>query len=277
MKRIDAHQHFWHYDPVEYDWISEEMAVLQRDFLPADLEPLLRKQNIDGCVAVQARQTEEETNYLLDFADRYEHVVGVVGWVDLRSDHLASRLEAYQPFGRLKGIRHIVQAEPDPEFMNHEAFVRGVKMLGEFDLTYDILVVENQFPMVVRFLEQCPEQPFVLDHLGKPVIGEQPTQSWINGIKAMAEHPNVYCKISGMVTEADWSSWTADTFKPYLDVVAEAFGPQRLMYGSDWLVCLLAAEEYSEVAALAQPFAGQFSEEEQTAIFGGNAVRFYKL
>lgn len=277
MKRIDAHQHFWHYDREEYDWISDEMAVLRRDFLPEDLEPLLRKQNLDGCVAVQARQTEEETNYLLGLADRYEHVVGVVGWVDLQSDHLASRLEAYQPFGWLKGIRHIVQAEADPEFMLREAFVRGVKMLGEFDLTYDILVFEKQFPMVVRFLEQCPEQPFVLDHLGKPMIGEQPTQSWVNGMKAMAEHPNVYCKVSGLVTEADWSNWTADTFKPYLDVVAEAFGPQRLMYGSDWPVCLLAAEDYGEVAALAQPFAAQFSAEEQAAIFGGNAERFYKL
>lgn len=277
MRRIDAHQHFWHYDPEEYDWISDEMAVLRRDFLPEDLEPLLRKQNMDGCVAVQARQTEEETNYLLDFADRYEHVVGVVGWVDLQSEHLGSRLEAYQPFGRLKGIRHIVQAEADPEFMNREAFVRGVKMLGEFDLTYDILVLEKQFPMVVRFLEQCPEQSFVLDHLGKPVIYARPTQSWINGMKAMAEHPNVYCKLSGLVTEADWSNWTADTFKPYLEVLADAFGPQRLMYGSDWPVCLLAAEDYGEVAALAQQFCNQFSAEEQAAIFGGNAARFYKL
>lgn len=277
MNRIDAHQHFWHYDPEEYGWISDEMAVLRRDFLPEDLAPLLRKQNMEACVAVQARQTEEETHYLLDFAHRYEHVVGVVGWIDLQSDQLERRLEAYQPFSRLKGMRHIVQAEADPEFMNREAFVRGVKMLGEVDLAYDILVVEQQFPMVVRFLEQCPEQRFVLDHLGKPVMGERPTQSWINGIKAIAGHPNVYCKVSGMVTEADWSNWTAATFRPYLEVVAEAFGPQRLMYGSDWPVCLLAAEDYGEVAALAQHFAHQFSTEERAAIFGGNALRFYKL
>lgn len=277
MKRIDAHQHFWKYDPQEYDWINAEMAVLKQDFGPAELKPLLQAQGMRGCVAVQARQTEAENEYLLSLSDSFPEVLGVVGWLDLQADDLEEKLETYRPFGALKGIRHIVQAEPDPAFLLREAFIRGVKHLGKVGLTYDILVFEQQFPAVLRFLERCPDQPFVLDHLGKPKIEGGPTEDWIEGIRKMAEHPNVFCKLSGLVTEANWASWKAEDFEPFLEIAAEAFGAERLMVGSDWPVCLLAADRYATVIGIVEQFASQWTEEEQAAVFGGNAENFYNL
>lgn len=277
MTGIDAHQHFWSYDAVAYDWIGDEMAVLKRDFLPPDLAPLLADQDLAGCVAVQARQTDEETDFLLELAREHEIVAGVVGWLDLRSDQLERKLADYTPFPKLKGIRHIVQAEADPDFMLQDAFLRGVRILAKAGLTYDILVFERQFPMVLRFLEQCPDQPFVLDHLGKPVIAGGPSANWREGIRHMAEHPQVYCKVSGLVTEADWTNWSSAEFIPFLDVVFEAFGPERVMYGSDWPVCLLAADQYQTVYQLVDEYTRQLTETERAAFFGGNARNFYKL
>jgi len=277
MKGIDAHQHFWKYDPQEYDWINAEMSVLKKDFEPTDLNPLLEAQGMRGCVAVQARQTEAENEYLLSLSDSFPEVLGVVGWLDLQADELEEKLEAYRPFGALKGIRHIVQAEPDPEFLLRENFIRGIKLLGEAGLTYDILVFEQQFPAVLRFLERCPDQPFVLDHLGKPTIEGGPTKNWEEGIRRMAEHPNVFCKLSGLVTEADWKNWKFEDFNAFLEVAAEAFGPKRLMFGSDWPVCLLAADSYATVMEIVEQFTSQWAEEEQAAVFGGNAEEFYNL
>jgi L-fuconolactonase len=277
MKGVDAHQHFWTYDSVQYDWISEEMAVLKKDFGPSDLKPLLEEQGLKGCVAVQARQTEAENDFLLDLALKHPHVLGVVGWLDLQADNLEERLDAYRPFGSLKGIRHIVQAEPDPEFLLRDAFIRGIKLLAKVGLTYDILVFEQQFPAVIRFLERCPDQSFVLDHLGKPKIDGGPTKNWIEGIRTMAAHPNVYCKLSGLVTEANWKNWEMDDFKPFLEVAVEAFGTDRIMIGSDWPVCLLAAEQYASVIDILAQFSSQWIEEERNLLFGGNAENFYNL
>jgi L-fuconolactonase len=277
MARIDAHQHFWRYDPVEYDWINGEMRVLQRDFLPPDLAPLLAEMGMDGCIAVQARQSEEETHFLLQLAAAYPFIKGVVGWLDLSAPDLEERLEAFRSFSALKGIRHIVQAEPDPDFLLRPDFLKGVKMLGKAGLTYDILVYERQMPTVLKFLELCPDQPMVLDHIGKPVIQEGPSAAWKAGIRGIASHPAVYCKLSGLVTEADWSNWSADDFLPFLDVVLEAFGPQRLMIGSDWPVCLLAADQYRLVLDIIGQFSEDWPAEERAALWGDTATRCYRL
>jgi L-fuconolactonase len=277
MARIDAHQHFWKYDPVAYDWINGEMRVLQRDFLPPDLAPLLSEMKMEGCVAVQARQSEEETHFLLQLAADFPFVKGVVGWLDLRAPDLVERLDALQPFSALKGIRHIVQAEPDPDFLLRPDFLRGIKILGKVGLAYDILVYERQMPAVLQFLERCPDQPMVLDHIGKPVIEGGPSAAWKEGIKGIAAHPLVYCKLSGLVTEADWSNWSEDTFMPFLNIVLEAFGPQRLMVGSDWPVCLLAADQYRRVLEIIERFSSGWPEQERQALWGDNATAFYKL
>lgn len=277
MARIDAHQHFWKYDPVAYDWINGEMRVLQRDFLPPNLAPLLSEMNMEGCVAVQARQSEEETRFLLQLAADFPFVKGVVGWLDLRAPDLEERLDDLQPFSALKGIRHIVQAEPDPDFLLRPDFLRGIKILGKVGLTYDILVYEQQMPAVLQFLERCPDQPMVLDHIGKPIIEGGPSAAWKEGIKGVAAHPRVYCKLSGLVTEADWSNWSEDTFMPFLNVVLEAFGPQRLMVGSDWPVCLLAADQYRRVLEIIERFSADWPEQERRALWGDNAAAFYQL
>lgn len=277
MTRIDAHQHFWKYDPSEYDWISEEMRVLQRDFLPKDLAPLLSGLQMDGCVAVQARQSEEETHFLLQLAAENDFIKGVVGWLDLRDPNLEERLESYRPFNALKGIRHIVQAEPDPDFLVRPDFLNGVRMIGMAGLTYDILVYERQLPAVLKFLEKCPDQPMVLDHIGKPVINGGPSALWKEAIRGIAAHPQVCCKLSGLVTEADWANWSMEDFMPFLDVVLEAFGPGRLMVGSDWPVCLLAADHYNSVLGIIEQFSADWSQSERAALWGETALSIYRL
>ena len=275
--RIDAHQHFWAYDPKEYGWISDEMPQLKQDRLPDDLAPLLSAARFDGCIAVQARQHLEETDFLLSLAADHPFIKGVVGWMDLQSDDLETTLEQYKGQNALKGIRHIVQDEPDDAFLIRPAFIRGVQLLGQQGYTYDILVFEKHLPVVVDFLERCPDQPFVLDHLGKPVIQGAPSAVWVDHIRAIAEHPNVYCKLSGLVTEADWHSWNAKDFLPYLDHVFEAFGPDRLMIGSDWPVCLLAANDYGQVIDVVRGYLNQLDEEAKAAILGNTAAQFYNL
>lgn len=277
FKTIDAHQHFWVYDPVEYGWIDSSMSVLKRDFLPGDLAPLLAAEGMSGCIAVQARQTEAETDFLLQLARENPFIKGVVGWLDLCAEHIEAHLEAYRPFGLLKGVRHIVQAEPDPDFLLREDFIRGVHAVGAAGLAYDILVFERQLPAVLRFLERCPNQVMVLDHIAKPVMASGPSADWKAHIRAVAEHPNAYCKVSGMVTEADGHRWSLEDFFPYLEVVTEAFGPERLMLGSDWPVCLLAAPDYKTVLHIVRRFAGDWSAPEQEALFGATAARCYKL
>jgi len=275
MTRIDAHQHFWRFDPERDAWITEEMAVLRRDFLPADLAPLLTEHGIDGTVAIQADQSEAETEFLLGLADDHPFIRGVVGWVDLTADDLTRRLEGFSVFERLHGLRHIAQAEAD-DFLVRDDVLRGIGRLREFRLTYDILVYAHQLPAALGLVERLPDQPFVVDHCAKPRIREGDLEPWATHMRRLARQPNVCCKVSGLVTEADWSRWRPDDVRPYLDVVFEAFGPGRLMFGSDWPVCLLAGG-YARVTELIEGYAEQLTESEREALFGGTAMRFYGL
>src|SRR5258708_1834539 len=238
---IDAHQHFWIYNPAEYDWIKDSMSGLRRDFLPEDLNPEMDSSGVHGSVAVQTRQTLEETRWLLDLAERSPSILGVVGWVDLRSPDVRSQLEALTQDPKLVGVRHIVQSEPDDRFLLQPEFLRGVSALEEFDLAYDILIYPRHLSVAAEFVERFPRQRFVLDHLAKPPIKSGKIGSWAKGIRRLAEFPNVFCKLSGLVTEADWQHWRPDQIVPFLDVAFQSFGPERLMIGSDWPVCLVAA------------------------------------
>jgi L-fuconolactonase len=273
--RIDAHQHFWQYDPVRDGWITEEMAVLKRNFLPEDLAPHLGEQGIQGTVAVQADQSEAETEFLLQLAAQNPFILGVVGWVDLLAPTLAERLEYFSSFEQFRGVRHIAQAEAD-DFLARDDVARGVGLLGEYGFTYDILVYPPQLRAVRSLVDKLPDSLFVVDHLAKPPIRAGVMEPWATDIKELARHPNVWCKVSGLVTEADWNSWSRDDLAPYLDVVFEAFGPDRLMFGSDWPVCLLAAS-YVEVCELLICHASFIAEGERDKLFGGNAAKFYGL
>lgn len=275
--RIDSHQHFWAYSKQDYGWIDPvSMAAIKRSFGPADLAPLLKSQSLDGCVAVQARQEEVENRYLLDCAKESSIVKGVVGWVDLRSPQVEEALVRWAAEPLFKGVRHIVQGEKDG-FLDQADFRRGVALLPAHGLTYDILVFARQLPEAIRFVDAFPSDfPFVVDHLAKPDIKNGEHAVWAKNIRELAKRPNVLCKLSGMVTEADLKNWKKSDFIPYLDTLLESFGPQRLMYGSDWPVCLLAAE-YGQVYDLAAEFTAKLSPSEQAAIFGLNAQKFYRI
>ncbi len=274
--RIDAHQHFWRYDEREYGWIGPEMAGLRRDYLPGDLRPLQEALGIEGTVAVQARQTVDETRWLQELAEQDPEIWGVVGWVDLCDASVGRQLETLCARGRLCGVRHVVQDEPDDRYLLRESFLRGVALLEAYRLTYDILIYPRHLPVASEFVARFPEQRFVLDHMAKPPIAEGRLSPWAEGIRNLAEHAQVYCKVSGMVTEANWASWRDADFRPYLDVVVEAFGTERIMFGSDWPVCTVAGS-YARVMALAYGYAAQFSAAEQAAMEGGNAARFYGI
>jgi len=273
---IDSHQHFWQYHPVRDAWITDDMKVIQRDFLPADLQPVLQQNGVDGCVAVQADQSETETQFLLDLAAAHPFIRGVVGWTDLRAPDLAGKLERYAQEDKLKGFRHIVQGEPDPDFLLREDFCKGIQALAPYDFTYDILIYPIQLPAAEKFVQRFPSQRLVIDHMAKPYCRTGDIAEWERSMRAIAKSPNVYCKISGLVTEADWLRWQPADFAPYLDVVLEAFGPQRLMFGSDWPVCLVAAE-YAQVKRIVTDHISCLGAAEQAAIMGGNAAAFYKL
>jgi L-fuconolactonase len=274
--RIDAHQHFWNYSAAEYPWIGPGMERLAHDHLPTDLAPLLAAEGIDGSVAVQARQSVEESRWLLALTEAHPLVKGVVGWVDLRSDRVGDDLQALAANPKFVGVRHVVQDEPDPRFVLGAAFVRGLQQLRQHGLTYDLLLYPNQLAAAIELVGLLPEQPFVIDHLAKPRIAAGELESWEREIRAIARHDNVCCKVSGMVTEAARKGWKQDDFTPYLDVVLAAFGPARLMVGSDWPVCLLAGE-YADVAAIPRDFFAGLSADEQAWIHGGTAARFYGL
>lgn len=278
--RIDAHQHFWRYAPAEYPWIAAGMERLARDFLPGDLADVARPHGIGGSVAVQARQSLVETRWLLELAAADPFVRGVVGWVDLRDPDVAATLEPLSRRERFVGVRHVVQDEPDPRFLLGADFVRGLGHLHAFGLTYDLLLFPPQLPAAVELVGLLPEQPFVLDHLAKPRIALGPAApefaSWRRDIEALARHPNVSCKLSGLVTEAAWCRWRPEDFTPYLDVALAAFRPDRLMFGSDWPVCLLSGD-YAAVVDIVTTFIGTLAEGEREAILGGTAARFYGL
>ena len=274
--RIDAHQHFWRYSPAEYPWIGAGMERLARDHLPADLAPLAKAAGIGGTVAVQARQSPAETRWLLDLAEGDPFIAGVVGWVDLRSPAVGDELAAFAGRRKLVGVRHVVQDEPDPRFLLGEAFGRGLEQLHQHGLAYDLLLHPPQLPAATELAGRMPGQPFVLDHLAKPRVKAGELEPWRRDIEALARRPNVSCKVSGLVTEAAWRRWRRADFAPYLDVVLAAFGPERLLFGSDWPVCLLAAD-YPDVVGIAEDFFSRLAAAEREAIFGGNAIRFYGL
>ncbi|HSH95183.1 MAG TPA: amidohydrolase family protein [Roseimicrobium sp.] len=273
--RIDSHQHFWSYSEAEYPWMKPEWPI-RRDFLPPDLEPHLKEAGLHGSIAVQARQSMEESRWLLSLAERYESVLGVVGWVDLRSPEVEAQLAELAPHPKFVGVRHVVQDEPDDNFLLQPDFLRGIKLLKQFNLAYDILIFPKQLPAAVKFVKRFPDQPFVLDHIAKPSIKDGTLEPWAEHIRELAKHPNVMCKISGMVTEAKWNAWTSGDFRPYLDIVIEAFGEDRLMYGSDWPVCLLSGS-YAETYQLAMDYLGELAPLAQRKVWGGNAAHFYGI
>jgi L-fuconolactonase len=274
--RIDAHQHFWVYDPDEYGWIDDTMASLRHDFLPADLKPELESAGFQGCVAVQARQSLEETRWLLELADGSPFILGVVGWVDLRSPQVRSQLDEFAANPKLVGIRHIVQSEPDDRFLLQPEFLRGISMLEEFDLAYNILIYPRHLPVAAEFVQRFPRQRFVLDHLAKPSIKGGDLEFWARGIRELSQYPNLFAKLSGLVTEADWTKWKPEDIIPYLDIAFECFGPSRLMIGSDWPVCNVVAS-YSRVMGIVVDYLSQSPNEVRDAVLGGNAQRFWRL
>lgn len=273
---IDSHQHFWNYELPNHAWINDEMAVIRRDFTPADLAPILAANDVAGCVAVQADQTRAETDFLLDLAAKHDFIRGVVGWIDLRADDLEAQLDDYAGAHQLKGFRHIVQGEPDPRFMLRPDFLRGIELIGKRGYTYDILILPHQLGSALELVRLFPEQRFVLDHLAKPYIKDGYIAGWEAGIRALAAHPNVWCKVSGLVTEADYHRWTEAQLKPYLDVVFDAWPGERIMFGSDWPVCRVAAP-YDRVLGLMNNYLDGFEAERKEAVLGGNCRAFYRL
>jgi L-fuconolactonase len=272
---IDAHQHFWFYKSTKHSWINDEMAIIRKDFLPANLQPVLEENGIEGCIAVQADQREEETDFLLKLSAENNFIKGIVGWIDLRSDKLVQRLEYYSQFSAIKGFRHVLQGE-EPSFMLQPDFLKGISKLNKYNFAYDILIFPNHLTAALQLVKQFPDQPFIIDHIAKPYIKNGLIDEWKKGIKPLAVYPNVYCKISGMVTEGNMRNWKLSDFTPYLDVVTEAFGINRIVYGSDWPVCL-AAGSYSSVINIVKNYFSSFSVEEQQLFFGKNAKAFYHL
>ena len=274
--RVDAHQHFWRFDPERDNWITDDMAAIKKDFFPEDLKPLLDQNGFDGCIAVQASQSEAETDFLISLARKHNFIKGVVGWVDLRAANIAERLAQYQPFKIVKGFRHVLQGEPQRDLMLQPEFKRGIAALRQHGFTYNILIFPDQLKFSIELVALFPEQKFVVDHLAKPYIKRKEINEWKAEMEKMAVHQNVYCKISGMVTEADWKAWKKEDFHPYMDAVVNAFGIDRILFGSDWPVCQVAAT-FNEVVEIVADYFTSFSTEERAKFFGRNAAQFYNL
>jgi L-fuconolactonase len=274
--RIDSHQHFWRYNAEDYNWIDDSMSQLRRDFLPENLKPELKNAGFDGCIAVQARQSIEETRWLLQLAARSPFILGVIGWVDLQSLDIDAQLQEFAGNRKLLGVRHVVQSEPDDRFLLRPEFLGGVAMVDEFDLTYDILIYPRHLQVAAEFVARFPRQRFVLDHLAKPLIKRGDIEPWRSGLRQLAEFTNVVCKLSGMITEANWVAWKHEHFHPYLLAAFECFGPERLMIGSDWPVCMAAAS-YSQTMNMVTEFLAGQPHHVRDAVLGGNAEKFWHL
>lgn len=274
--KIDSHHHFWSYDPIEYGWIDDAMKSIRRDFLPEHLRAEIAAAGVDGVVSVQARQNLIETQWLLDFASQHDFIKGVVGWVELVSPKVGAELERFAANPKLKSVRHVVQGEPDENFILRDNFNRGIRELKPFNLAYDILIFERHLPQTIKFVDAHPNQVFVLDHIAKPRIKDGGFEPWNKNLRELAKRPNVYCKASGMVTEVDYATWTEELLQRYFDATLEAFSPQRLMFGSDWPVCLVACG-YARWQQLVSRWIGELSPAEQERIFGGTAIEAYKL
>lgn len=273
--RLDSHQHFWEYDPKRQDWITPEMSRIRRNFLPGDLRPLLQDAKIDGCIAVQADESLRETDFLLDLAAQQEWIRGVVGWADLKSDQLDEILDQYSDTKKLVGFREVLQSK-DPRYMLQEEFVRGVQKIGKRGYAYDVLIFPNHLAASLELVKKCQNQRFVIDHLAKPYIKDGDWKEWKKAISPLAERELMHCKLSGMITEADWKKWTPEQLFPYLEIALELFGPDRLMYGSDWPVCLVAGE-YEQYLEVMEQFTSTLSPAEKAKIMGETAAEFYKI
>jgi L-fuconolactonase len=273
---IDAHQHFWKFDPLKENWITEEMRILRKDFLPTDAEIVFKQYDINGSVAVQADSSENETHFLLELANYYPFIRGVVGWIDLQSVGLEERLNYYQKFSLLKGFRHVLQSEKQRDIMLNPVFKKGIGLLNKYGYSFDLLILQDQIGFAEKLASAFPDQRFVIDHMAKPSIKNGMIAEWRTAMKKFAPMQNVYCKISGMVTEADFEFWDKDDFHPYINAVLETFGTKRVMFGSDWPVCLQAGS-YDEVKQIAADYFDSFSHSEQSDFFGSNAISFYKL
>jgi len=274
---IDAHHHLWKFDPIDYDWIDDAMAVLQKDFLIKDLEKTLHHNGFSTSIAVQARQSMEETLWLLEVAEQTPLIKGVVGWIDLKSDSLAQQLDELKHHKKLVGFRHVIQGETDPAFMQHPEFIRGLHMLADRGYRYDLLIFAHQLPAATQMLEQVPNLHVVIDHIAKPNIKSRSDfDTWQQNMAIIAHNSKCYCKLSGMVTEADWQNWQSDDFHPYMKTVLDLFGPNRIMFGSDWPVCLVAAE-YKQVKSLVLDFINKNSPHAKDLVLGQNAQEFYQL
>lgn len=276
MIKLDSHQHFWRFDPVRDAWIDEDMRVIQRDFLPEDLKIQLDKQSINGCIAVQSDQSEADNAFLIELASLYPFIKGIVGWVDLQAENIEETLQFYSQYKIMKGFRHVLQGETNRALMLEPAFKRGIGLLKQFGYTYDLLIFRDQLVFASALCTAFPEQRFVLDHIAKPDIRHQVIKDWTPGIQELAKNPNVYCKVSGMVTEANWQDWKNEDFFPYLDVVFESFGIERLMFGSDWPVCNVAGG-YTAAVNMLRTYVSQFPEDQQALFWGGNAANFYGI
>ena len=272
---VDSHVHFWKYDKVRYTWIDNSMKTLQKNYLPEDIEQTLKRNLVDGCIAVQAEQSELETHFLVELAKTHPFLKGVVGWTDLRAANVEERLYYFSQYPQIKGFRHIVQSEAD-DFLYDENFRRGVALLKSFRYTYDVLIYPQQLNAAIDFVSGFPDQPFVLDHCAKPVIRENGISGWKKDIEALAALPNISCKLSGLFTEAKWKAWSAADFYPYLDVVFQAFGTDRLMFGSDWPVMLLSGI-YVQWKSLIDKYMENFTQEDREKVLGGNAERVYRV
>jgi len=276
MERIDSHQHFWKYDPGRQNWMTDEMDLLKKDYGPLDLSVLLEQCQLQGSVAVQASQTEDENDFLLNLSENNSFIKGIVGWVDLQSESLLERLSYYNAKNKIKGFRHVIHDEPDIDFMLRPAFLKGIKALQSFDYTYDLLIYPVHLPNALQLVRQFPDQPFVIDHIAKPRIREHEISDWRKHLMPLASLRNVYCKISGMVTEITWKKWKQEDFMPYMDTIVELFGTKRILYGSDWPVCSLSAS-YQETYRIVESYFEKFSDDEQDDFFGLNARCFYHL
>jgi L-fuconolactonase len=276
MLKIDSHQHFWKFDPVRDSWIDDQMIAIRRDFLPAELESILTGNGFDGCITVQSDQSEKENEFQLANAKQHDFIKGIVGWVDLQSEQIEERLAYYKQFEKMKGFRHVLQGEVQRDFMLRPEFLNGISLLRKYGFTYDILIFPDQLKYTADFVSRFPNQPFVIDHLAKPGIKNHQINEWESDRRALAKFENVFCKVSGMVTEADWKAWKPEDFHPYLDVLVDAFGVDRLMYGSDWPVCNLAGI-YERVVGLVKDYFSTFADAEQQKLFGGNAAKFYTI
>jgi L-fuconolactonase len=273
---IDAHQHYWEFDPVRDRWITEEMKILQKDYLPSEAEILFNQNHISGSVAVQADSSESENQFLLELATHYPFIRGVVGWIDLQSEEVEERLKYYQKFPQLKGFRHLLQGEKQRDIMLNPGFKKGIGLLNKYEFSFDLLILQDQLGFAEMLAAAFPDQRFVIDHMAKPSIKNGMIAEWRSAMKKFASLKNVYCKISGMVTEADFEFWEKDDFLPYMNTVLETFGTKRIMFGSDWPVCLQAGS-YDEVKQIAEDYFRSFSYSEQSDFFGGNAISFYRL